>query len=226
MTDWYKIKRIYVWTTKVRPTPFKPSSDTICYYKFDWNLNDSSSNGRNLSIYSWTPTYWTESWWGRYIFFPLDCWTNYWEANIPYNQTTLSFFCKGTSSSRSGKPLIEAWAQWYDVYCRASGNILFEYRVNPNVSYSAGTWWHYYTIVTDNNNKAKVYIDWQYYWWNTTGLWSWPKTIRFRFNQYWDTNTASNCNTGYLWEVILEHKEWSATYISNYFNIMRSDYWI
>lgn len=226
---WYKVKRILVGTNKVRPIPFTPSSDTICYYKFNWNMNDSSGNNKNLSIYSWTPTYWTESWWGKYIYFPNNCWTNYWNDTITYSNTTLSFWYKGTNWY-DYKPIIEIWASWYDIYWRISWNIQFEYmtsRWGIPPTYSAWNNWHYYCVIRDSSNTSKIYVDWNTIpIWSWTGSWSGTREVRFRFNNYWDTDSSSNCNTWYLWEVIFEKKAWDITDMTNYFSKMRSDYWI
>ena len=56
------IKEIYLWTTKVRPEAWKPWANTLAYYKFEWNLNDSSGNGRNASILNWSASYQTVGW--------------------------------------------------------------------------------------------------------------------------------------------------------------------
>jgi hypothetical protein len=49
----HKVKNIYLWEPW-----WSPGADTIAYYKFDWDLNDSSGNNKNLTARG-TPTYWT-----------------------------------------------------------------------------------------------------------------------------------------------------------------------
>lgn len=204
-----------------------PWANTIAYYKFDWNLNDSSWNNRNLSIYSWSPTYWTETWWGRYIYFPNNCWTTYWEDTISYGGTTLSFWYKW-NSGYNGKPIIEIWASGYNIYGRISGDVTFEYftqRDWPFPSYSAWSNWHYYTIVRGSDNYSRVYVDWQSVaYWNWS--WSWTRAVRFRFNQYGDTNASSNCNSWNLSEVILETVARTAQEVADYYNQTKWDYWL
>ena len=60
---------------------WKPWANTIAYYKFDWNLNDSSGNNRNLSMYTGSFSYWTLSSWQPYCQLNTSATTN--EASIP-----------------------------------------------------------------------------------------------------------------------------------------------
>ena len=211
------MKNAYIWEV------WTPWANTVAYYEFDWNLNDSSGNNKNLSLYSWTASYWTTSGGAKYINFPNTCWTTYWEDTISYGGTTLSFWYKW-NSGYDAKPIIEIWASGYDIYGRISGDVTFEYFTSwPFPSYSAWSNWHYYTVVRDGNNNSKIYVDWQLVA-NGNWTWSWTRAVRFRFNQYGDSNTSSNCNTWNLSEVIFESRDRTVTELQHYYNLTKSNY--
>jgi hypothetical protein len=50
---WYKLKRIMIHDNgiekQVRPKTRNPWANTIAYYPLNWDINDHSSNGYNLS---------------------------------------------------------------------------------------------------------------------------------------------------------------------------------
>jgi len=48
--------------------PREPWANTVAYYKFDWNLNDSSGNNRNMALSRGSVTYWT-IWNNKYVHF-------------------------------------------------------------------------------------------------------------------------------------------------------------
>lgn len=206
------------------PQGWKPWANTIAYYKFDWNLNDSSGNNRNLSMSTWTFTYWTESWGGKYVYMDRNSWSNYWEDSINYNNTTLAFWRKGTSSSPTSwaTAFIEIWSASDQSYIRCQQNIQFAYR--PNLTYSAGTSWHHYVLVSQTST-CDLYVDWvKVNSW--TAARTWTKTTRFRLNQVADTNSSTYSNDWYLWELIRESKEWTADEILAYYNNIKSNYWL
>lgn len=49
---WYKLTWVYVWTQQVRPSGWHPTANTLFYYEFENNLNDSGGKG-NDATWSW-----------------------------------------------------------------------------------------------------------------------------------------------------------------------------
>ena len=207
------------------PREWKPWSNTLAYYKFDWNLNDSSWNSRNFTS-NWTVSYWTETWWGKYIYFNSWAYTN--NLSIPYKSDwyTISLcgkyvswnkylldFQPSTSASQwnrfqylSSTSLYIGWGSWITV---------------PNMS----NW--YNMVIVNTGNKSKLYMNWEYKWY--ADLASWDTTSQyFRLNSVWYTNSNywNYAWPNYMWRLIVENKWWTEDEIVNDFNNIKSLYWI
>ena len=86
---WYKVKKIYVWTTKVRPAIPIPTSWLLWYRPLQTNLNDASGNGNNGSWYSGTGSFWTVGWKnGAVVTRLLD---STWNASTQHIVTSLQY---------------------------------------------------------------------------------------------------------------------------------------
>ena len=219
-------KKIYI---RVDEPPFTPWANTIAYYKFDWNLNDSSGNNRNLSIAAGTFTYGTESWWAKYVYMPKDSYTNNY-TSMPYNSASYN---------------ISLWAKrvwsiptWWIVVDFHNGNNYFPRvvltessialvvsRTTPFPSGFNTAQWHYYCL-SISNNSATCYIDWAYYW--TGALNSYNNNLPyFRINTAWYAGDYPyQSRDGNLSELIIENAPRTAQEISDYYNATKADYWI
>lgn len=223
---WYKVKKIYQWSNLVRPK-WKPWSNTIAYYKFDWNLNDSSGNNRNLSWGNvWT--FWTASWWWTYAIFNQSAYINKLDS-IPFNSNwyTVSMwynYNQNTTSQRiamdyangntyfprlrqdsDGKTYI--WVSWF------------------NTDYILNSVWAWHNIViTVVGNSITLYIDWISVKTGTSSSinTNYSLILGRDYNQTWTTYTSRN----YLGETILESVWWSAQEIADYYNLTKSNYWL
>ena len=217
---------------------WKPSANTIAYYKFETDVNDYSWNNRNL----------TNSW-------------------VTFSDWYWIFSTSNNSSSQWPYASYSSWLTWYKtISCwfyktydvnwmlavwNSSWNIsgwYFQLRTqNPNgFSVSWSWWWSFNTDVTNssytvqknkwhlvtftqnvaNNSWAsswtlKIYLDWVYYWTNAHyfnrpiyRIWSW-KDSSYYYNFPWK-----------LSNLIIESKEWSASEISDYYNKTKSKYWL
>jgi hypothetical protein len=218
-----------------------PWSNTVAYYKFDWNMNDSSWNNRNLSVAQWTFTYWTLSQWAKYIQTNFNSYSSQ-ISSFPLNSNsaTISFWMSfvnwtawnwNTSSINWATVFDLEWSNgiirpvlswWYNddylTYWFCYLNVTNHYV--PSVSES----WHLYTAVL-NWWTSKIYIDWAF--WKT---WTYPvqNWYNFRLNTVdWDSTQRRNYSSrDKLSELIFENKQWTSDEISHYFDITKSDYWL
>lgn len=200
---------------------WKPWVNTVAYYKFDWNLNDSSWNSHNMSIYSWTLTYGTESWWWKYAYFD-GVWTNYWERSFDYSwDNTISFWVNYTTNAWFW---IEMWKSW-TAFARISSNGIFQF-ISPNsISADLAAWnWNLLTQ-TRSWTTVKCYVNWVYIWWWTNSV-TGTNNTRFKLNNPWDVNSSNYAWSFKMSELLWESKEWTAQEIADYYNQTKANYWL
>lgn len=224
-TSW-ELKNAYIWEVKW----WSPSSSTIAYYKFDSNLNDSSGNWHNLSLYTWSVTYWTTSGWWKYAHFNQNTWANYRTySGFNYDgQNTISiWFNPQGSFSSANNAIIEMretssysfYRLWWTLKCA------YGIAAGGDLAYSVSTNNRYNIIYTRNWTSAKWYVNWVLIGsWTPGYSWRTNQTIRFRVNQVADTNSSTYANNGYYSELIREWKEWTAQEISDYYEATKDNY--
>lgn len=227
-----EIKKVYLWSTQIRPptAPRTPWANTVAYYEFNNNLNDSSGNGYNMSLRTWTVAYNTTSWGAKYAHFNNSTYTNYTTISIDATKSyTISFWYN---------PQYDYWNDWrrpiFELWISGSNTFLTVYSTLYSFS---DTWftstqifsptinqWYYITIV-----RTPTAIT---YYVNNTVVASWTITntnggnARFKFNQVWDTDSSNYANNIYISEFIIENKERSGQEIQDYFNNTKMFYWI
>ena len=223
----YKLQKIYIGQNQVRPdTWWKPWANTIAYYKFDWNLNDSSGNNRNLSMYTGSFSYTTTSWGAKYVRFNSSAYTN--TLSIPFNRTayTISgWYTLDAVSSSYQKILLDMRAdsnyrpRAYSYNNEMVWVVSFEGRW---ATFVANSW--YYIVTVYNNNVVTSYINTNVEW---TETYSWSATsCTLRLNRASD-NTSSIYGNGWgISELIIENKARTAQEISDYYNQTKANYWI
>lgn len=219
-----KIKKVYLGRRQIYPDWWSPGTNTIAYYKFDWDLNDSSGNNRNLTIRSWTFTYWTTSWWASYTILNRSQWTNYIDLPFSYTAYTVNVWIKWytTYSNTWGICVEYRWGEWPRIqWWKSWYTLQIEWTTNPYRT--TDTDWHLVSYVYNNNVKT-LYIDWVYYESKTI---SWSKTsVRFLLNNAWDTNSSSYAWYAYVSDIINESKARTAEEISDYYNKTKGNYWL
>lgn len=231
---WYKLKRIMMRPNgvekQVRPdTWWQPWANTLAYYKFNWNLNDSSGNGRNLNMYTGSFSYSTLSSWQPYC--QLNTNAQAYFSSFPFNRTayTVSWWCYFTDVTSSNQKIImdlhdggNYFPRFYAWGWNHSGKISSVVSFDSyDPSWATNT--RYYLVAVIKNNVSYSYINWnlihsQSY---SNSATSWSLFL----------NGTSNHNSGYYtsWrisELILENKARTAQEISNYYNQTKSDYWL
>lgn len=214
------IKKVMLWSTQIRPTWWTPWANTMIYYEFDWNLNDSSWNNRNW-MGGWTITYWTN-------YADLTSW----KIAVP-NLTlpvwcTISFWFKCNSTS---------WQWMVDMINNSQNKIVYRLQMStnkfnatsdfPSYQWWANLWpydtsWHHSVAVFGTDNI-------RYYYDNTLiathTKWSGSVTtggnyIGAGWNGTWVNPWL------YAWYFIVEDKWWTAQEISDYYNLTKWNYWL
>ena len=222
----YKLKRITIRPNgteqQIRPKwEWQPWVNTVAYYIFDWNLNDSSGNSHNLSVASWSVTYGTASWWWKYVYLNRNTRTNYWSRSFDYSwENTISMWVN--LQSTTGRMLLEMWSSWSE-FLRVENAINYNFWWGLYYALTASTW--YLLTYTRNGNTASLYVNWVLEWTGTPSY-TWTHTVRFKLNSPWDTGSSSYTNDAYVSELIWEDKERTATDILKYYNSTKWNYWL
>lgn len=212
---------------------WKPTNNTIAYYKFENNLNDSSWNNRNLSMATWSFSYWTLSSWIKYVQTNKSAQTN--SISIPYNKWvafTLNFRLSFDSVYNTyWTSIIEIHSWWSDWIIRPvhSWNSSASTRIfllnNNSLTYTPSpVWsWNMYTFVCDWN-WIKFYVNSNLIW---TGSLPMPNTNNpyFKINWVWNNTSTTYTSQDKISEFILEKAKWNQSDIQKHYNRTKSLYW-
>ena len=223
---WYKVKRIMVWQNwvekQVRPYKYNPNENTKFYLPLKSDILDYSWNSVSTSWW-WTITY--QNPWALFT----------WALSIWYTQTLSNFtvvgYYKAPNTSTAVNIISQAYIvsgnyNWWDMSYNSSQNNTFRIeflkpattQVLQQFVYNVwSTSWHNIIVTVENSSNLKVYIDWVE---KITGSVSWynPYSINYAI---W-----ANSKSIYASEVILENKVRTATEITNYYNLTKSNYWL
>lgn len=225
--SWRELKNAYIGEYQ---EGWQPWVNTLCYYPFDTDYSDQSWNGYNLTN-RWATTIWTK--WG------VDCAVfikdnNSWlyTTSIPFNtiSTSMTFnfwmyvdqfntwennvFWMWTASAGSCIILwylqpINIWHRWYNDIATSTNSTL-------------STWQN--IVVTQDSSWTKIYLDW-----NQIGSSSYYATLSGNEFNVWYFNWSSALNRKYIgWmsNLILESKTWTAQEVVDYYNQTKSLYGI
>lgn len=199
----------------------------MAYYKFDWNLNDSSGNNRNLSLAAGSVTYWTESWWAKYGYFDTSTYTNNY-TSMPYNTTayTINIWYKRVGSNSGTHCTVADFHTWWNYFPRFNvlSNEVWYIVSRSNVSTSNTDSWSNYCI-SISGNTATCYRNWTQVWQFSVNSFN-NNLPYFRLNTVWYT-TASYSNytaDGRMSALIIEDKARTAQEIADYYNQTKWNY--
>ena len=239
---------VVIWTQQTTITTdfwWHPSANTLARYKFEWNINDSSGNSRNLTMRSWSFTYWTLTQWWKYVQTAYNSYTN--QINtFPFNSLnwTISFFMSFTNntpwywytistSNHNWATIFElnwswwiirpvlSWWNWssFNYWTRLLNQDGLSW-YQPTVSDS----WHYYTYVF-NSWTVYRYIDWTYKDSESISVWN---SFIFALNVVRDNSSNfSYYSSKYkMGQLIFENAKRSSSDITKYFNKYKAKYWI
>ena len=225
---WYKVKKIYVWTTKVRPSWWTPWANTLIYYPLTSNLVDQMGNG-NTGTMHWTCTFdsntgihvtwkssnyvtWLSNWINNRNLFTLNV---RWKLDSSQNWSYLLWYSTGTGSTQCLNISGWNWEIHWDIRFTDGTTSQSVITYNSN--------WHNYCFVC-SNGTCKAYIDWvlkdtkstSAYTNNVSTMelwWGWT---------YWSGRSWD----WYIKDFIVETVAWSDAEISDYYNLTKSNYWL
>ena len=211
---------------------WKPWANTVIYYEFDWNLNDGSWNGYNLTN-SWT-TFITLASWKQVLSVEQASASYSWWPNLTWKSLTASFWFADTAT--------RSWYSDWSYFRLANWNsnifvVRHAWPIQSNKIYfwatSRSNWndapsyndlaRHYVVITFDTSTQQlKEYID------NSL-----KATTTYTGTAF---STITNIIIGWLGfegqvhfnlsEFILEDKVRTAQEISDYYNQTKWDYWL
>lgn len=242
----HSLKKAYLWYG----APYTPDSDTLAYWKFDWDLKDSSWKWYNLtSSGAWSFTYWTTSWWGKYVQTNYRAYSNE-ISNFPFNSAhwTVSFWMSFTNNTKwywgTQSSYTYTWATVFDLMNTSNWWTL----VRPTLSWMSSWWswwqywfnflniqantnryqpstsdtWHYYTL-TLNSWTAKLYRDWSLV---STDSYTAGSSFKFILNTvtWWSSYYNNYSSVDKLSELIIDNKVWSESNISDFYNYTKNLY--
>ena len=221
-----KIKKIYLGQRQIRPdVQWQPWPNTVAYYKFESNLNDSSGNNRNLS---WgTFTYWTLQTGARYIQTSSGQYTNNY-TSMPFNTNSYTINIRACADATTTSwTLVDLHTNKsnFPRFATASTN-KFTFTTNPTNITTTINAWHNYVCVC-KNGTAYCYIDGVQQ--TTKGLNSHNANLNyFRLNTvgYADASLSNFTRKGKMSELILESKDRTNDEIIQYYNHTKANYWI
>ena len=198
---------------------WSPWANTIWYYKMDWNLNDSSWKGNNLTI-GVTPTF--ENNWLK---------TGYWyKSSFIWDKVTFNF--RFNNSTTSNQILIAVYtntnysynyrwdvlrlnepSSWYIKSASYDGSWYY-YWNSAHIGYNDGI--NHNACITRDGTTVKVYIDWDYKFTGTLASY-YPSLLTIKCKDH----QSYGC---LLDEVIVEDRVWTDTEVGNYYNQTKADY--
>jgi hypothetical protein len=216
---------------------WQPWANTIAYYKFDQNLNDSSGNGNNATMV-WTLSY-AQLIWNEYYAYGDNACVNtpLTQAQVYNHAFTLCAWFKMNSSSTLQRLFRDDRAWWVDIqyefYNNFSGlEFYMDYKSsNKRIAFPmANPWvwvWKHIVFTWDGVNQVKAYIDWvniqPYSNYNPTFDYNAPSNKIFVILNHSSTVSQNNMSVD---EVILEDRERTAQEILDYYNQIKANYWI
>lgn len=214
-----KLKEAYLWAGKWQPT-----SNTYAYYPLTENANDYSGNNRNLTAAS-AITYSESNW--AYLPNSAHTWmvewfniTTSWTWTFSWWQKTIAVRdgdCRGIDIywGASSRRLFTAWNSNTQTFNRSNSNTFWSTTETANV-------W-YLNTVTLNNGTLTSYVNGVQL--SSGSVATGYTSSYFRWGQEYN-NGANRQLYGYLKDIIIENKVWTATEISDYYNSVKWNYWL
>ena len=207
---------VYIWTDQ-----WLPWENTVAYYPLtsSTTVNDISGNNRNLTN-NWSVVFWTYKW--------VNCaytnWTNqYLSQSFSFSGSACSisiwvYFIKWTAPNYDP---IYYWNLW--IWINWTGNII---NVSPwlpsSIALTSDSRWDNFIITYDGAWNLKFYRNWELI---ISGTWKSP-TIWSNLRIWTNVSTGTDYWKGWLSEVIIENRAWTAEQVAWYYNQTKSQYWI
>ena len=206
----------------------EPGANTFLYYSFDnQNLNDDSWNNRNWTWYSWA---WSYTTWIKWY------WANNWDRwikmpSFPTWDFTLSFWVKPTNNSLSIQTMFWSYdwsSSWWYIHIHMYNNsyswisVWFSNDGTYNASESITRWDWNHIVFTRSWSTCKLYK-------NKTLILTHTYSSALVANANWLIWNWYNTDRHVTWifdEIIVETRWWTQEEIDNYYDNIKSLYWI
>jgi hypothetical protein len=234
---WYKVNKRLIWTTKVRPSWWKPWANTVAYYPLtsSTTTSDMSGNNRNLTN-SWV-IFGTNQWVScasfngsstrlRYSnFYNLSQWDyciNFWAYKLTQTSNDAYVFAMWTFKSAY---------KWQSLVIQYDNNVLrfafwfddldsdinpWNQRVNIWVKFKKST------------NQQFIYVNGVLRNSRTTTYTHTLQVLNLYIGSWYSTDTWVYINhwNWYLSNLIVEKSWWSDSEFLDYYNQTKSNYWL
>jgi hypothetical protein len=210
---------------------WKPWANTVAYYPLTANANDYSGNWYNATNNG--GTFSTANWWyfgtdtARITLpsmtiwqtFTISCWVKFPDWQPTWNKSFELYYDRIYSYRNI---IFQCSAWWFDCY---TGNNWTSHNVK-SVSASFWTWWNN-IILSKSWTTYSIYKNWVLVEtftspYNVSIPW-WNNTIEIPHLSY---NTEEYSAYGYLKDYIIENVAWSSQDVSDYYNLVKSKYWL
>lgn len=212
---WYKVNKRFIWTQQVRPSGWKPWSNTLAYYPFISDLKDYSGNWYDFTTYSWTTTFVNNM--------VQSTWVLRWRSLMSqlWNNFTISMYLLHAGDSCSLQDsddmrlctfVFWGWANGIDFNIRYNWN-----RYTTSYSLSPDNKIHH-VVGTKENTTYKLYVDWEL---KSSNVYSYPIITDKAYFHLWNIGASI---TKKFWNLILEKTVWTAEQVANYNNQTKSLY--
>ena len=216
-----------------------PWANTLAYYRFNNNLDDSSWNGNTASMAQWTATYYTVNWDNKAITTSGNVVkSGVQQQDILTANHTLSFWINQTSINYLWDARV-MWALWASgaithiwIWINGTNGLwwcVYFWQPNKSWNYTKYTYtfslntWYNIILSIDNSMNCSCYVNWGQVWTAQTIVTSWTTDFYFWNNyQLWDSSYMN----WYLDDIIIENKAWSSTEAGDYFAQFKWNYWI
>ena len=233
--DW-GLGYIYLWDVLIAwwggwPTPWTPWANTIAYWKYENNLNDSSWNNHTLSNYN-----------------SISYSTNPYAVNLStsnylyFNNTDLNHdWTFNTWVYLTNRNVSTAWTAIVSQWSGGTYRVLF---ITMNYYWVLWAWVFWSDLVgniqTPLNQWVNICVTFNYSTKNLKSFINWVKDIdgtltssysvpSWNFIMWWLADNPSDRNWKIQWSLsntILESSEWNEALPQTYYNQTKSNYWL
>ena len=209
-----EVKAVYKWTVKVRPVWgwWTPTANTVAYYPLTSDILDHSANGYNLShASSGSVTY------SNNMAISTDVLQYTSRQLLPTSWNfTIWFWCYPSSWNNIGDR-DSWWPTWY--MCNQSWDYKWNFILSNSwrrLGNTSSISWPMHMMVTRSGDTFTLYINWQ-----SNSTWSWGGSLRSAGNGFYIAGFSS-----WIGAIIIESVAWTATEVSNYYDLTKWDYWV
>lgn len=233
---WNKIQRIYVWTTKVRPSGWTPWANTLLYLPLNttdtytdksWNSRTVTNYGILFWTYAWVDCAYFDNGSGDAIVFdnftiPTDLTVSWWQYQTQVPTDTDGKIFQFESSSDYMYVAYAKWASPQWIYFETKKN----WSTTGKTTWLNPTWKRVYFNFTSNSSGSTLTTidNWTTQTRTNIGHRSFTPTVMWLWNYPW--RSLSRRWVGYMSEFIMESAVWSATDITKYYSWTKWKYWL